>query len=73
MDLIHNERIKLLATFLNSVGVAVFAVGGLSPLFAMLSGADQVKPSVMVISGICFFTAFGLHYSGSRVLQRMKP
>jgi len=26
MDLIHNERIKLLATFLNSVGVAVFAV-----------------------------------------------
>lgn len=33
MDLIHHERIKLLATFLNSTGVAVFAVGGVSPLF----------------------------------------
>jgi hypothetical protein len=73
MDLIHNERIKLLATFLNGVGVAVLAVGGLSPLFSVLSGTGEIRAVVMVSSGICILTAFGLHYSGSRVLQRMKP
>lgn len=28
---IHNERLKLLATFLNGIGISVFAVGGLAP------------------------------------------
>jgi hypothetical protein len=27
MNLVHNERIKLLATFINGIGVAVFPTG----------------------------------------------
>jgi hypothetical protein len=72
MELIHNERIKLLATFLNSIGVAVFGVGGLSPLFSIVLGGGAFRPIVMVVSDICIFIAFGLHYSGSTVLRSLK-
>lgn len=73
MDLIHNERIKLLATFLNSCGVAVLGVGGLSPLILMISNGGELRRGLILISVICILTAIGLHYMGSRVLQRMKP
>ena len=35
MSLIHNERIKLRATYLNGLAIAVFAVGSLAPLSLM--------------------------------------
>ena len=44
MDLIRNERIKLLATYINSMAVALFAVGGLAPLFSYLyQAAEEVS------------------------------
>jgi hypothetical protein len=73
MDLIHNERIKLLATFLNSSGVAVLGIGGLSPLILMISNGGELRMGLLVISVVCILSATGLHYMGSRVLQRMKP
>jgi len=32
MSQVHNERIKLSATWLNGLSIAIFAVGGLAPL-----------------------------------------
>jgi hypothetical protein len=73
MDLIHNERIKLLATFLNGIAVAVFAVGGLAPLFSSLYGTTEFRPYVAPNSTVCIFTAFGLHYVGSLALRKLRP
>ena len=73
INTVHNERIKLLATFMNGIAVAVFAVGGLSPMFSDLSGSGRLRPIVMVIGAICILSAFALHYIGSVLLKRMKP
>lgn len=70
---IHNERLKLLATFLNGIGVAVFAVGGLAPVFSSLYGQNGPTLFLMLVSTICFLTACALHYSASTVLKRLKP
>jgi hypothetical protein len=35
---IYNERIKLFSIFLNGIGIAIFAVGGLAPTISALYG-----------------------------------
>jgi hypothetical protein len=70
MDAIYNERIKLFATFVNSIGIATFAVGGLAPLISTLNGTT--KPLMQFVSAICILGAFILHYAASNILTRMK-
>ncbi|MGG7578265.1 amino acid transporter [Rhizobium sp. Nf11,1] len=70
---IHNERLKLLATFLNGIGISVFAVGGLAPVFSSLYNSGGPTLFLMLVSIVCFLTACTLHYSASTVLKRMKP
>ncbi len=41
--LVDNERLKLLATFLNGLGIAVFAVGALAPLISAIYASNPVK------------------------------
>jgi hypothetical protein len=36
---IHNERVKLGATWLNGLSIAVFAVGGFAPVISGFSGS----------------------------------
>ena len=72
MDLIHNERIKLLATFLNGIAIAIFAVGGLAPVFSTLYGTGTLDPFVTLNGAICLLAACLLHYLGSSVLKRIK-
>lgn len=73
MSMIHNERLKLLATFLNGLGIALFGVGGLAPVFSSLYNANGPTIYLMVVSIICFLAACALHFAGSTVLKRMKP
>ncbi|PIO46455.1 hypothetical protein B5P45_01225 [Phyllobacterium zundukense] len=72
MDLIYNERIKLLATFINSIGIAIFAVGGLAPLISSLNGPFGPTKPLLFISTVCFLGAFALHFTASRFLRRMR-
>jgi hypothetical protein len=61
-NLVHNERIKLGATFLNNIAVAAVAVGAVLRLF----GASESNPvSVVIVFGCLFFglTCFGMAYS----------
>jgi len=58
---IYNERIKLFATFLNSVGVAILAVGGLAPLITSLNGQTGPTLFISFMSAVCFLTAIALH------------
>lgn len=69
---IHNERIKLLATYLNGIGIAIFAVGGLAPIISSLYGQSAPSLILILVSLICFFVSAVLHYVASTVLKRMK-
>lgn len=72
--LIHNERRKLRATFLNGIAIAVFAIGGLAPALSALYGNMGNAPTLllMAISAICFLAAIALHYLGSLVLGGLR-
>lgn len=70
---VHNEQVKLLATFLNGVGLAVFAVGGLAPIFASSMRFDGNSFVKVGVSFLCFAMGIGLHVVASRVLRRLKP
>jgi Na+/melibiose symporter-like transporter len=59
---VHNERIKLLAKFVNGAGIAVFAVGGLAPMFSSLYGGQGPTAFLLVVSLVCFLAAAALHY-----------
>ena len=72
MSLIHNERIKLLATFINGVGIAVFAIGGLAPVFSALYGSSGPTLFLALMSVICVIIAGGLHYAASTILKRLR-
>lgn len=69
---VHNERIKLLASFVNGAGIAVFAVGGLAPIFSSLYRASGPSFFLLFISALCFFVAGALHYAGSTILKRLR-
>ncbi|MEM6382948.1 MAG: amino acid transporter [Pseudomonadota bacterium] len=70
--LVHNERVKLYATFLNGLGIALFAVGGLAPLFSSVYGPQGVQPATLIISLLCILVAFALHYGARRHLRRLR-
>jgi hypothetical protein len=42
---IHNERVKLGATWLNGLSIAVFAVGGFAPVISGFSGSAWSRSS----------------------------
>lgn len=69
---IHNERIKLLATFINGTGIAVFAVGGLAPVFSGIYGPQSPTALLVLVSIVCFLVAGALHYVASMILKRLK-
>jgi hypothetical protein len=61
-NLVHNERTKLWATFLNNIGVASIAVGGFLRLFS----ASESNPVSVVIVLSCVFLGvvlFGMAYA----------
>ncbi|WP_188822326.1 amino acid transporter [Brucella endophytica] len=72
MTLIHNERIKLLATYLNGIGIALFAVGGLAPLFSALYSNSGPTLFLIFMSMNCVIVSAGLHYMASIALRRMR-
>ncbi len=74
MYLIRNERLKLFATYLNGLGIAVFAVGGLAPVLSMLNGTLPASSTVIVaiVGTICFLVSAALHYAGSLVVKGLR-
>ena len=75
MSLIRNEQTKLRATYLNGLAIAVFAVGGLAPVFSYAFGsiADQTPWVVLVVSVICIAGSAALHMIALNVLRELVP
>ncbi|WP_202944767.1 hypothetical protein [Beijerinckia indica] len=58
---IRDEQTKLTATYLNSLAVTVFAVGGLAPIVATLNDLGaRPHPFPLIVGGFCIL-ASGAH------------
>lgn len=69
--LVRNEQRKLTGTFVNGVGIAVFAIGGLSQLATMLTkGAIDATVTVFVL--VCVAAALGLHSLARSTLRGLE-
>ena len=76
MSLVGNERVKLTATWLNTLASATATVGVLAPLASIVYGLglSPISPVVFVASGtIWFLAALALHLGARRILGRLKP
>jgi hypothetical protein len=75
MSLIHNERTKLTATWLNTLATALLAAGTFAPLAALFYGfaASQVGSAYFAgLAILCFIAAVGLHMLARAVLGRLR-
>jgi hypothetical protein len=59
MSLVHNERVKLTATWLNTLASATATVGVLAPLASIIYGLgpSPMSPAIFVASGAIWFLA----------------
>ncbi|MBB5045793.1 hypothetical protein HNR60_000528 [Rhodopseudomonas rhenobacensis] len=66
----HNERRKLTATFVNTIGAAVFSVGGLGPIVSYATGLPTILnlDQVILLAAVCFLIGLGLHLGGRMLL-----
>jgi hypothetical protein len=68
VSLVHNERTKLSATYLNGVAIAVMAVGGVGPIVSVLNGGAAPALGIAAISVICLTGSIALHFLARRLL-----
>jgi hypothetical protein len=76
MSLVRNERMKLTATYINGISIALFAVGGLAPLFSTLyasAGSAQPMWVIAIVSLICFILSVALHFVARWILRGLVP
>ena len=73
-SLVSNEQIKLTATYLNGVAIATFAVGGLAPMVALLSGSLSAQlGEIGGLAGVCATASAVIHYGARRQLKGLRP
>ena len=74
LDLVRNERLKIAASYLNGIAIALLAVGGIAPVIAgATSNSTGVSVSVALISLVCGFTSAALHLLAWRILGGLRP
>lgn len=73
MSQIHNERVKLSATRLNGLSIAIFAVGGFAPMLTRFYDGRALDKSLLAIAAGCFLVAFAIHFMARDILRRLKP
>jgi hypothetical protein len=75
MFLVHNERTKHVASWLNALATALVAAGVFAPAAALLYGLSQPVLSVTYVIGIvvvCFAGGVFLHWFGKLLLGRLR-
>jgi len=75
MSVVHNEQTKLTATYLNGMAIALFAVGGLAPMFSYAFGSMTGRPlwTVVFTAAICLISSAILHLVARRSLRELIP
>lgn len=72
MGLIHNERTKLTATYLNGIAIALLAVGALAPLIGYLNTGGGDAATLTLISASCVGVSVFLHWIARRFLGSLR-
>jgi hypothetical protein len=74
MSLIHNERMKLLATALNNTAVATVATALIAPIVGFLYGSPSLAASRWwpLIGAAWLLIGLGLHLVAWAVLGRLR-
>lgn len=70
--IVYNERVKLNAAFLNGLAIAVFAIGGFSPVVSGVFNESGPTGLTVFMGFICFSASCGLHFLGRLILGRLK-
>lgn len=78
MSVVHNERIKLTASYLNTGAGACFAAGVVAPVAAVTFGytgpSAPVAPLTFLFGVTTFFAAsLALHLSARYILRSLRP
>jgi VIT1/CCC1 family predicted Fe2+/Mn2+ transporter len=75
MSLIHNEQVKLTATYLNGLAIAQFALGAVAPILSYAFGSIAGQPlrAVSVAAAICLAISAALHLIARRILRNLIP
>ena len=69
LSLVHNERLKLLATLLNTIAAATFVVGAFTPFaVALIAGGGATVAVRGVLIGICWIVACALLHGAARLV-----
>jgi hypothetical protein len=75
MHLVHNERTKLTASWLNTLATALLAAGAFAPLAAWLYGLSDFPISwsnLVVTAFACGSVGASLHVVGVLLLGRLR-
>ena len=68
--LVENEQVKLSATYLNGVAVALLAAGVLAPVVGGLAAGNQVgQPQLVAVAASCILLSAVLHFVARRLLR----
>lgn len=70
--LVHNERVKYGATWLNTASLGFLVVGVITPLERMLSGSGEVRFATLLISAGWLLGSFILHMAVRVTLGRLR-
>ena len=75
MSLVHNERTKLTATYLNGLAIALFAVGSLAPIssYALAATSTQTLWVTAAAAAICLGASVTLRLVARRTLEGLVP
>ena len=73
MSLVHNERAKLTATYLNGVAIALLAVGSFAPMVSAFGTPSRSINTLAAQIGICLIVSGILHLVARRFLRRLVP
>ena len=74
-NLVHNEKMKLTATFCNNCGVAAFAAGAIIPVVSLNHLRPPLMESVLIyVLGSVVALILGLfcHWLDMRYLEKLK-
>ncbi len=75
MFLVHNERTKLTASWLNTLATALMAAGAFAPVAAWLYGLSALPLGAGYLSALacaCLIAGLGLHLIGLSLLGRLR-
>ena len=75
MDLIHNERTKLTATWINTLAAALIAAGAVAPIAAILYGLSTLPISlgrIVVLAVACAAVGVAIHFGARAVLGSLR-